>query len=422
MRNATTFRMLRWTSREASSQQRLRLVLGVMIVVVVAWGFVSQQSRLRASVVDRDSLAYWAAGKLLIAHQNPYGAQDVLSLQRAQGYGQDKPLVLRTPPWSLWMVLPLGFLDPYGASVAWLIVLLWSLLISMKMMWRMYGESGKPPTAFLIAGYLFAPVPACLVAGQLGIVLLLGIILFFLLEERHPFWAGAALVIPFAKPHLLSLLWPVLLIWTIKRRKWTVLGGFLTSFAVANAIALSLDPGIFSQYREMVRSATIQYEFIPALSGVIRLIFFRKFFWVQFVPMAAATVWGAHYYWLNRHNWNWKDHAPALLVMSVLTAPYAWMTDETILLPAILQGLLWIHKVKDELSPRSQLILGLFASLNVVLLLILRAKIPFATGIYFWSNLVWASWYWYARSFRRSSPVEPGLMCARATSGGQIDR
>jgi Glycosyltransferase family 87 len=380
-----------------------RIVSGLVLLALLAWFLVAHQQLIQANVTARDSIAYWAAARLLLHHQDPYSAPNVLALERSQGYQADKPLVLRTPPWSLWMVLPLGSLNPYWAWVVWLAVLLASLVLSMRISWRMYGDGGiRPPTVFLLAGYLFAPVPACLAAGQLGMVLLLGIVLFFSLAERHPWLAGAVLLLPFAKPHLFGLLWPILAIWIAARKKWPLAGGFALAFSLAVAIAWAFDPAVFGHYRDMLRHASIQHEFIPALSGVLRLIFFRRFFWAQFLPLAAGCGWSGWYYWKNRCTWSWKEHGAALLVVSVLTTPYAWITDEAILLPAILPGVLWVYRAKPNLTLRSQLAISAFACLDGLLLLILRAKIPFATGIYFWSSLVWVSWYWYAQRFRRS--------------------
>ncbi len=381
----------------------VKIVAALSLLALLAWFLAARQQQMRASVADRDSIAYWAAARLLIDHQDPYSSPSVLALQRGQGYYAEKPLVVRTPPWSLWMVLPLGWLNAYWAWGFWVAVLLVSLLVSMRLSWRMYGEGVRPPTVFLLAGYLFAPVPACLVAGQLGLVLLLGIVLFFVFEERRPWLAGAVLLIPFAKPHLFTLLWPVLAIWIASRKKWTMAAGFALALSSSVAIAWAFDPEVFSQYREMLRQASIQYEFIPAVSGVVRLIFFRQFFWAQFLPMVAGFGWSAWYYWKNRGIWTWKTHGPALLVASVLTTPYAWMTDETIVLPAILQGVLWAYQARAKLTLKSRLVIFGFACLDLLLLLLLRAKIPFATGIYFWSSLVWVSWYWYAQCFRRSS-------------------
>jgi len=380
----------------------LNVVLGLLTFALLAWFLAAHREQIRASVTGRDSLAYWAAARLLVHHQDPYSPPNVLALEHSQGYKAEKPLVLRTPPWSLWMVLPLGMLNPFWAWLVWLAVLLASLVLSMRISWRMYGDCIRPPTVFLLAGYLFAPIPACLVAGQFGMVLLLGIVLFFLLEKRYPFLAGVVLLIPFAKPHLFSLLWPILAIWIATRKKWSMAGGFALAFSLAVAIAWAFDPAVFAHYRGMLHQASIQNEFIPALSGVIRLIFFRRFFWAQFLPMMAGLVWSGWYYCKTRRTWSWREHGPALLVASVLTTPYAWMTDEAILLPAILQGVLWAYRAKANLTLRSQLAIFVFACLDALLLLILKARVPFSTGIYFWSSLVWVSWYWYAQRFRES--------------------
>jgi len=384
----------------------LKIVVNLVLVGLLVWFLATHEQKIRASVVGRDSIQYWAAGKLLVHRQNPYSVPSVLALERSQGYPADRPLMLRTPPWSVWMVLPVGLLSSYWAWVVWLAILLASLVIAIRISWRMYGdrESPHPPPAFLLAGYLFSPVAACLVAGQMGMVLLLGIALFLLLEENRPFLAGAALLMPLAKPHIFMLVWLILAVWIITQKRWSLLGGMAAAFSLAFSIAVAFDPAVFQHYLEMLRQQAIQGEFIPALSGMIRVLFFRRFFWVQFVPLGLGLLWSVKYYWENRRTWSWREHGPALLVVAVLTTPYSWMTDEVVLLPAILQGALWLNRAK--LRVRSQLVILLFVCLNLLLLLIVRVQVPPATGIYFWSSLVWFSWYWYARSFSRRGDRE----------------
>ena len=384
----------------------LKIAVNLALVGLLVWFLATHEQKIRAGVAGRDSIQYWAAGKLLVHRQNPYSVPSVLALESSQGYAADRPLMLRTPPWSVWMVLPVGLLGAYWAWVVWLAILLASLVIAIRISWRMYGDSDspRPPPAFLLAGYLFAPVAACLVAGQMGMVLLLGIALFLLLEEHYPFLAGAALLMPLAKPHMFALVWLILAVWIITRKRWLLLGGMATAILLALSIAVAFDPAIFQHYREMLQQQAIQHEFIPALSGMIRVLFFRRFFWVQFVPLGAGLLWSARYYWKNQRTWNWREHGPALLVVAVLTTPYSWMTDEVVLLPAILQGVLWVNRAK--LRVRSQLVILLFVCLDLLLLLIVRAQVPPATGIYFWSSLVWFSWYWYARSFSRRADRE----------------
>ena len=378
----------------------LKIVVNLALVGVLIWFLVAHENTIRAGASKRDSIAYWAAGELLVHKQNPYSVPNVLALQQSQGYIGDKPLMMRPLPWSVWMFLPLGLLNVYWAWVVWTVILLASLVISVRICWRIYGDGPNPPAAFTLAAYLFAPVAGCLVGGAMGLALLLGIALFLLLEKDRPFLAGAALLIPMAKPHIFALLWPILAVWVVTRKRWSVLGGAAVALLLSTSVAIAFDPQIFQHYREMMHQQAIQNEFIPALSGMIRVLFFRRFFWVQFLPLCLGFVWLAWYYWENRPSWNWRAHGPAILVVSLLTTPYAWMTDEVVLLPAILQSVLWLNRAK--LKVRSQLVILLLVCFNLLLLLILKAQVPPSTGIYFWSSLVWFSWYWYAKRF---SPV-----------------
>ena len=380
----------------------LKILVNLSLIALLIWFLVAHQQKIRASVASRDSIQYWATGKLLLHHQNPYSVRDVEILESSEGYSSDRPLMFRCPPWALWVVVLPGLLSAYWAWIVWLAILLASLVVSMRLIWRLYGEGPKPPDVFLLAGYLFAPVPACLVAGQVGLLLLLGMVLFLTFEEERPFLAGAALLIPMIKPHIFALLWPILAVWLLTRKKWSLLAGFVTAFVLAMAVALAFDPSVFMDYREMLWQQAIQNEFIPALSGVIRglfLHFFHRSFWVQFVLLGLGLLWSAWYYFKNWQSWNWRRHGLTVLVVAVLTTPYAWMTDEAVLLPAILQGVLWLNGGKLKL--RSQLAIIFFMGLNLLLVLIVAFQVPPATGIYFWSSLVWFSWFFYARRFEK---------------------
>lgn len=372
----------------------LKIGLAATLTALLGYILVTHSAVIRSNLAERDSIAYWTAGRLLIHHRNPYDSAAVLELERRQGYGEDKPLVLRTPPWSLFVILPLGFLNPFHAWILWTSLSLGSLLIAMRVCWKIYGAD-TPRNLFTLVGYSFAPVPACLVAGQMGLVLLLGLVLFLWWERDRPFLAGAALLLSFAKPHLLALFWFALIFWAVERKKREIAIGFGVALIAANGLALLFDPHVFQHYREMLYEASIGYEFIPALSGVVRLLFFRREFWVQFIPMILGVIWCAWFLISNQSNWNWRRHGPALLVVSVLTTPYAWLTDEVVLLPAVLQAAAFVYQTRANMKVGSRLVLVIFGFLNGLLLLILKSKIPFATGIYFWSSLVWFSWYLY---------------------------
>ena len=381
--------------------RNVRFLLAAVLTALVVYFLLLHSAQVRKNVAFRDSMAYWAAARLLTTQQNPYDHASVLTLERSQGYSEDRPLVLRTPPWSLFLVLLLGWLSPFFAWAAWLVILLTSLILGLRLTRKLYEKEFTSQNLFAVVAYTFAPVPACLVSGQMGLVLMLGIVLFLFLERKHPFWAGAALVLPFAKPHMLALFWLAFAVWVVAKRKSLLAAGFTSAFVAATVLALLFDHQVFVHYREMLQVAAIQKEFIPALSGVLRLLFFRKFFWVQFAPLAIGVLWAVRYVLRNWALWDWRVHGPALLVVSVLTTPYEWLSDETVLVPAILQAVALVYAVRGKLKPTSKVMLGFLALLNVLLLLILRFKIPFSTGIYFWSSLVWFGFYFYAQKLHR---------------------
>src|SRR6266568_7233411 len=226
-----------------------KIVLATAATGLLGYMLALHFREIQRNVSARDSIAYWSAGRLLIQHQDPYDRGSVLQLERQQGYEEDRPLVLRTPPWSLFMVLPLGFINPFFAWLLWMAISFACLFGGMTLCKRMYGGDSAPRGFLSVIAYTFAAVPACLVSGQMGLVLMLGVVLFLLWEGDHPFLAGAALVLPFAKPHLLSLFWVVLLLWVVVRKKRNVVLGFGFAFASAVAIALLFDRNVFQHYR-----------------------------------------------------------------------------------------------------------------------------------------------------------------------------
>jgi hypothetical protein len=130
------------------------------------------------------------------------------------------------------------------------------------------------------------------------------------------------------------------------------------------------------------------------------MLFFRRYFWAQFVPLGAATVWCAWYYAANRRGWDWRRDAGSLTVVSLLATPYGWLTDESILLPAMLQAAVWMHASKRGTTVASRAVPIVLAVLNGLLLLLIGFQVAMRTGLYFWSSAVWALWYGYGRARR----------------------
>src|SRR5215470_141891 len=92
------------------------VIIGAVLTAGLTYMLVARFAEIQRQSAVRDSIAYWSAGRLLVDHQNPYENGAILELERQHGYQADRPLVLRTPPWSLFLTVPLGFLAPVWRS------------------------------------------------------------------------------------------------------------------------------------------------------------------------------------------------------------------------------------------------------------------------------------------------------------------
>jgi hypothetical protein len=352
----------------------------------------------------KDFIAYWAAGQQLIHGANPYDGSSLLRIERAAGLDGDRPNMMLNLPTAFFLALPLGLVSAKVGIILWLLLLIASLLISIRILWMLQG---RPDDRTHLLGYLFAPVLACLMAGQLGILLLLGIVLFLRFHGSRPFLAGSALSLCAVKPHLFLPFGLVLLVWVVSRKEYRLLAGILAALLASCALSFCLDTHAWTQYAQMMGStAEVQNDFVPTLSMVFRLLINRNAAWLQFVPAVAACVWALWYFWTRRDKWNWMEQGLLLLLVSVACAPHAWFTDEAVLLPAVL-----VAVYRADALDRSLLPFGLATGAALIELL---AGVQLTTPFYLWTVPAWLAWYLYAT--RGRSIVASGKV--NATSKG----
>jgi hypothetical protein len=394
-------------------QRQRKIWMAVLLTAIAIGVLVTHRDRIRVNVGQRDYIQYWAGAKLLVHGGNPFDAERVLELEQNEGYTADRPVVIRTPPWSLPLFLPLGWMSAFWGWVLWMAASAAALWFAVRQCWALLGRTPESRSLCVVLGYTFPPVLACLLAAQIGLLLLLGIILFLMWEEKRPLAAGAALLLPFAKPHLLVFFWVGLAFWVVLQKRFKVAAGLVIATAAATLVALLFDHSAFQHYFEFLDSAAIQGEFIPTLSGVLRLLFFRNYFRMQFVPLALGLVWCVWFCVKNRKNWSWRDHGLTVMVVSILTTPYGWLTDEVVLLPAILVAAHAILGGKKKMGVGDRIAIGVFGLLNWIMLMLVALRIPLTIGIYFWSGTLWFAWYLYGLKRRESGDV-PTAEVARA--------
>jgi len=336
---------------------------------------------LYRNAADRDFISYWSSAKLLLAHANPYAGQAVLAMENRAGSGYREPLLMRNPPWALFVVAPLGLLSVRVAAFLWLATLIVLALLAIKCL--RLGTSPPPLVVFL-----FAPILGCAMAGQMSILLLAGIAFFFKYHQQRPWLSGLALLMPAMKPHLFLLLWPVILIECVRRRNWKLLVAFGAGLAAAAAFPLLFDPHIWTDYLAGIRAEHIEGQYLANVSFLLRWMAPGHPVWVQSVPSVLGLALGARYYWRRRRIWNWRVDGSALLLVSAIVSPYSWPFDQLLMIPAIQH----VCSVRPGRRWAPWL-----AVVNAVAVLLLLLTVPLSSPAYAWSATACLIWYVWAR-------------------------
>lgn len=337
------------------------------------------------SAAQRDYICYWSAGVQLVHHRDPYDAAAILQIEKSAGFHGNRPFFMRNAPNAFFLAWPLGHLSIRTGAILWMLAIVAALMLSIRLIWIMHG---RPASRLHLAGYLFAPAVACLLAGQTAIFILLGVTLFLYLHKTRPIAAGAALLLLMFKPHLFIPFGIVLLAWLVYQRAWPILISAVSALAASLVFAHLADPQGWQQYLRMVRHERLADELLPTTSLLFRLLIDRRALWLQFVPALVGATWGTYYFFKHRRDWSWRSHGLLLLLVSILVAPYAWFSDEAILLPAILAGLytLWDRG-------RSVIPFGLIAGIALIEVFISQ---DLSTFHFIWTAPAWLLWYLHA--------------------------
>lgn len=342
---------------------------------------------------SRDFVVYWATGQQLAHHANPFDAAAIGQLEHAAGFTGRGSYFMRNPPWSLPLALPLGFMSARVAALPWSLLMLGLLLFCVHMLWKMFG---RPGTHIEWLGYCFPPALICVVAGQTAILLLAGLALFLRLHRSRPFWAGASLWLCTLKPHLFLPWAAVLLLWIVVSRSYRILAGAATALAASCALTTIIDPAAWSQYMHWADRSGITHEFMPCFSVLLRDRVNPSAQWLVFVLPAIGCIWALAYFWKRRHAWDWLEHGNLVMLVSILVAPYCWLWDNSLAIPALLYG-------ASRTSSRK--VLAVLAALFIVLELQPYVfQVGLNSKLFLWPAVAWVVWYAAAIRSSRTQP------------------
>ncbi len=335
----------------------------------------------------RDFVVFWATGQQLIHHANPYDPAAMALIEHTAGlnprYGV---LYMRNPPWALPLVMPLGLVGLRVGALLWSLVLLACLVVSV---WQIQLIYDRPGNRLYWLALSFAPALLCLWMGQTALFALLGLVLFLRLHRNRPFMAGLSLWLCVLKPHLFLPFAAVLLVWIVVSKSYKVLGGAAVAIASTSALAFLLDPSGWKDYSNMMRGPAIERQFVPCLSVAMRLNISPQAIWLQYLPAALACVWALAWFWPRRHAWDWTTDGSLLMLVSIVAAPYCWLYDQALAIPALMQA---------AYLARSRPLLAILALANLPIEIALMCGIRVTSALYLWTAPAWLAWYLFARA------------------------
>jgi hypothetical protein len=318
----------------------------------------------------------------------------------AAGYGV---LYMRNPPWGLALALPLGFVGLRSGALLWSLVLIGCLAASVRILWLMHG---RPRNQLHWLALSFAPALECLIVGQTSLFALLGLVLFLRLNGARPFLAGMSLWLCALKPHLFVPFGVVLLAWIVVSKSYKILAGALVAMAASCALTYLICPMAWAEYSQMVRASGIEKEFIPCLSVVLSLRFSPHTMLLQYLPAVLCCAWAMTYFWPRRHTWDWTKQGSLVMLASLFAAPYCWVFDQVLALPALLQG---------AYRTQSRKLLAILGFASVLIDIGLVCGIRFISPLYLITAPAWLAWYLIATGNKKKSADEigPGAVSAR---------
>ena len=340
----------------------------------------------------RDFVVYWATGQQLVHHANPYDVDAMMRIERGAGLpGEYGVLFMRNPPWALPLTLPLGMIGVRLGALLWSLALLACLWVSVHMVWQMHG---RPSKLLNFLGYSFAPALVCLIVGQTSLFALVGLVLFLRLHGTRPFLAGMSLWLCALKPHLFLAFGVVLVAWVVVSGCYKVLLGAAAALAASCAAAWWIDPTAWADYARMMRTYGIEGEFIPCWSVVLRLWTSPQTIWLQYLLPAVGCSWAVIYFWKRRRTWDWLKDGSVLMLVSILSAPYCWLFDQAVAIPALLHG---------AYLTGSRILLALLAAASLLIEIEMVCGVKLPSALYLWTAPAWLVWYLFAIASAREA-------------------
>ena len=295
-----------------------------------------------------DLFPYWVGARaMFLEGKNPYSLEVTHTVQRALYHGRlaregEDQFTFAYPIYSAYFAAPLIFLRYPQAQAVWLVVLQCAALVGVILGMKMY-EWRPPPWLFAatcVWAVLLYNSSKAIIMGQNSVVVFLMVALaLWALWSGHDSLGGVFLALSTVKPQMVFLLIPLLLIWAILKRRWSMLIGFISAmFLLAVSGMLLVPTWIFDFISGMQRYASyiaygspvwlITEYYFPFLGRPVNV-----FLSVAFL---LYLIWS----WRRMSSWTWAELSwgtgLALIVTKFIAPRTATINYVVLALPLLL--------------------------------------------------------------------------------------
>jgi hypothetical protein len=362
-----------------------RKVLSSILLLISIITLVIQVRKLFPELSFRsdDFATYWRVGWLNVAGLNPYSPELLYEVQKTQICSNCKmPTFFWYPPWSILIFIPFSLI-PYGYSrLLWLALSYILLIISGLWFWKLYNGPKHKRWLALVLSISFAPAIFALVEGAITPILLIGIAGFLHFEDRRQWWSlGICGMIMAIKPHLFYLFWLALIIHIFFHKRWNIIWACAIAFIISNSIMLFQNPTIFSEYIDSIHLSAPHTCSSATLSSFVCLIAETRNTWLQWALPIGGIIWLIFRWNKEKYSWQWKQEISIILLVSLITVPYAWMHDFTLLiLPVLIQTI----KLLNQARIREFIVFNVAFQLINISSLVLIVQFRYMQPLLFW--------------------------------------
>lgn len=288
-----------------------------------------------------DFIQYWSAAREFADNKNPYDSEKLASIQQATfsklGISRESSILYATPI-CLPLVYFLNWFDYSEAKTVWLLV---SLTLIYWPTWIFFYKNTarldrRSLLLFIISAFTFSPFYSAIFYGQISWLIYIGWVGFLLLYSQLPLLAGLALSLTLIKPHLLYLIY-LLLILGLKqdRCRRTLLGLLLGAFGLT-LCAIAVNEEILRSYLAFSARPPIFWKTINLGSWLQSFSDTHKIF-IRFLPTGLTAFAFAVFLYRKKSLKHCNDctFLALLAPLSILTAPYGWLYDCVLAFPLL---------------------------------------------------------------------------------------